>query len=114
MASRKVTKKTTKPPYSRFVGENTGEIKKDISGNPFALILESTEDGLTKGDTIRPIKSALTDGDGPGSGTGGKFIMGGDYNFSKISKNNYQMSEIPFKNKNVSKITKSNNNNGMK
>ncbi len=108
MASRKVTKKTTKPPYSKFVGENTGEIKKDVSGNPFALILESTEYGLKKGDTIRPIKSAVMDSDGS------KFIMGGDYNFSKISKNNYQMSEIPFKNKNISKITKSNNNNGMK
>jgi len=65
----------------KLAGENTGEIKKDKKGNPFALVLESTQSGLMKGDTIRPGKAPRA----------GNYIMGGDYTVTKKSKKNYEI-----------------------
>lgn len=75
----------------KVTGENTDKVKMDKKGNPFALVMESTQSGLMKGDTIRPGSAPMVDGDGPGSGTGGKYIMGGDYAISKVSKKNYKI-----------------------
>jgi hypothetical protein len=65
----------------KLAGENTSEIKKDKKGKPFALVLESTQSGLMKGDTIRPGKAARV----------GNYISGGDYNVKKISKKNFKI-----------------------
>ena len=53
----------------------------DKNENPFALVLESTQSGLVKGDTIRPGKAPRS----------GNYIMGGDYTVTKKSKNNYEI-----------------------
>lgn len=65
----------------KLAGENTNEIKKDKKGNPFALVMESTQSGLMKGDTIRPGKAPIS----------GNYIMGGDYTVSKKSDKNYEI-----------------------
>ncbi len=65
----------------KVTGENTDKVKKDKKGNPFALVMESTQSGLMKGDTIRPGNAPMVDG----------YIMGGDYNISKKGKKNYKI-----------------------
>jgi len=65
----------------KVTGENTDKVKKDKKGNPFALVMESTQSGLMKGDTIRPGSAPMVDG----------YIMGGDYNISKKSSKNYKI-----------------------
>jgi len=65
----------------KLAGENTDKIKKDKKGNPFALVMESTQSGLMKGDTIRPGKAPIS----------GDYIMGGDYTVSKKSPKNYKI-----------------------
>jgi len=66
----------------KLAGENTDEIKKDKKGNPFALVMESTQSGLMKGDTVRPaINTPIS----------GNYIMGGDYTVSKKSDKNYKI-----------------------
>ena len=57
----------------KLAGENTDKLKKDKKGNPFALVMESTESGLMEGDTIRPGKAPII----------GEYISGGDYTVSK-------------------------------
>mgnify|MGYP001271221077 CR=1 FL=1 len=64
-----------------LAGENTSKLKKDKKGNPFALVMESTQSGLMKGDTIRPGKAPIS----------GDYIMGGDYTVSKKSPKNYKI-----------------------
>ena len=68
-------------PPKKLAGENTSEIKMDKNENPFALVLESTQSGLVKGDTIRPGKAPRS----------GNYIMGGDYTVTEKSKNNYEI-----------------------
>lgn len=75
----------------KVTGENTDKIKKDKKGNLYSLVLDDTQSGLMAGDTIRPGSAPLVDGNGPGSGTGGKYIMGGDYKISKKGKKNYKI-----------------------
>jgi len=65
----------------KLAGENTGELKKDKKGNPFALVMESTQSGLMKGDTIRPGNAPIS----------GDYIMGGDYTVSKKGPKNYKI-----------------------
>ena len=65
----------------KLAGENTDKIKKDKKGNPFALVMESTQSGLMKGDTIRPGNAPITEG----------YIMGGDYTVSKKGPKNYKI-----------------------
>ena len=65
----------------KLAGENTDELKKDKKGNPFALVMESTQSGLAKGDTIRPGSAPMIDG----------YIMGGDYKISKKGPKNYKI-----------------------
>ena len=65
----------------KVVGENTDKVKMDKKGNPFALVMESTESGLAKGDTIRPGKAPIS----------GNYIMGGDYTVSKKGPKNYKI-----------------------
>ena len=73
--------KKEKTPPKKLAGENTNEIKMDKNENPFALVLESTQSGLVKGDTIRPGKAPRS----------GNYIMGGDYTVTEKSKNNYEI-----------------------
>jgi len=65
----------------KLAGENTDKIKKDKKGKPYALVMESTESGLMKGDTIRPGSAPTTEG----------YIMGGDYTVSKKGPKNYKI-----------------------
>jgi len=65
----------------KLAGENTSEIKMDKNKNPYALVLESTQSGLEKGDTIRPGKAPRVD----------NYVMGGDYTVSKLSEKNYKI-----------------------
>ena len=74
-------KTLTQIPMQKVTGENTDKVKKDKKGNPFALVMESTQSGLMKGDTIRPGSAPMVDG----------YIMGGDYNISKKSSKNYKI-----------------------
>jgi len=70
-----------KNPPTTVTGENTDKVKTDEKGNPFALVMESTESGLVKGDTIRPGSAPMVGG----------YIMGGDYKISKKGEKNYKI-----------------------
>jgi len=65
----------------KLAGENTNELKKDKKEKSYALVMESTESGLMKGDTIRPGKAPIS----------GNYIMGGDYTVSKKGPKNYKI-----------------------
>lgn len=65
----------------KLAGENTDKLKKDKKGNPFALVMESTQSGLMKGDTIRPGNAPII----------GEYISGGDYTVSKKGPKNYKI-----------------------
>jgi hypothetical protein len=73
-----------KDPPKRIMGENTGLTSLDKKGNRFALVLDDVDNGIMAGDTIRPVAGVpMVDGNGPGSGTGGKYIHGGDYDIEE-------------------------------
>lgn len=65
----------------KVMGENTDKVKMDKKGNPFALVMEDVQSGLSKGDTIRPGSAPMIDG----------YIMGGDYKISKKGPKNYKI-----------------------
>jgi len=73
--------KREQDPPSKVTGENTGKISKDKQGKDFALVLDDTESGLMKGDTIRPGRAPRVD----------DYIMGGDYKIKKKSDRNYEI-----------------------
>ena len=74
-----------KDPPKTIMGENTGRTSLDKKGNRFALVLDDDGySGVMAGDTIRPVAGVpIVDGHGPGSGTGGKYIHGGDYDIEE-------------------------------
>jgi len=68
----------------KVVGENTDKVKMDKKGNPFALVMESTESGLAKGDTIRiPNNKFIQDG----------YLMGGDYETKKTGDKSFEITK---------------------
>ena len=67
-------------PGKGLAGENTGKIEKNKAGKLYSTVLESTDTGLVRGDTIMVGKKPIADG----------YIMGGDYTVKKIGKKKYK------------------------
>jgi hypothetical protein len=75
-----------------LTGENTEKIQTDDKGE-YSLVRYETQEGLQRGDTIRPadnktFKTAII---GQSQGSKDGYLIGGDYNVSKTGEKNYNI-----------------------
>lgn len=69
-----------------MVGENVSRVRTKKNGTPYSLILDDTQAGTNRGDTVVLPRNYPR---GKGSRKNSSYLSGGDYTMQKIGKKKY-------------------------